>query len=62
MDKVVRVLEEEVAAAEPALPDLQRRIVKRALVDLVREKSRLLPRTDALVVRTEMITDTLALL
>jgi hypothetical protein len=60
MAKVVGLLHHEVDAAGPALSELQRRAMKRALHDLTREHDRLLPDTVRFVVRTRAITETLA--
>src|SRR5215468_758726 len=62
MQKVVGLLRQEIGWAEAALTELQRRAVARALDDLGREQDRPLPNTDAFVMRTQLITDTLALL
>ena len=61
MDKVIGLLEREVAAAEMALSELQRRGLRRALADLGREHGRQLPDVDVFVVRARMIADTLSL-
>ena len=61
MDKVIGLLEREVAAVEAALSELQRRGLRRALADLGREHDRPLPDVDVFVVRARMITDTLSL-
>jgi hypothetical protein len=60
MDKVIGLLEREVAAAEMALSELQRRGLRRALADLGREHGRQLPDVDVFVVRARMIADTLS--
>lgn len=61
MGKVVGLLRDELIVIEPSLTELQRRIVRRALDELIREKARQLPDADIFVARTQMITDTLAL-
>src|SRR5437763_14548738 len=60
MEKVVDLLQLEIGAVEPELNDLERRVIRRALADLGRERVRLLPDADAFVVRTQMIADTRA--
>jgi len=62
MEKVVDLLELEIGAVEPELNDLERRVILRALAELGREQGRLLPDADMFVARTQMITDTLALI
>jgi len=61
MAKVVDLLRAEIGVAEAALSDLHRRVIRCALDDLAREQDRLLPDADTFVLRTQMITDTLAL-
>ena len=61
MDKVIGLLEREVAAAEVALSELQRRGLRRALADLGREHGRQLPDIDVFAVRARMIADTLSM-
>jgi len=62
MEKVVDLLQLEIGAVEPELNDLERRVILRALAELGREQGRLLPDADMFVARTQMITDTLALI
>jgi hypothetical protein len=62
MGKVVGLLRDEVVAIGPALSEPQERVIKTALDELTREKGRLLPDSDWFVARTQMITDTLALM
>lgn len=62
MAKVVDLLRAEIGADEGALSELHRRVIRRALDDLVREQERLLPDPNGFVLRTQMITDTLALI
>jgi hypothetical protein len=62
MGKVVGLLRLEVDAAEDGLSELQRRAIRRAIDDLGREETRLLPDADAFVSRARMITDTLAVM
>ena len=61
MGKVVALLREELGVTGPALSELQRRAVKMALDELTRENGRQLPDPGRFVTRTQMITDTLAL-
>lgn len=60
MDKCLELLQQEIAAAEPALSRLQRQTICTALEELRREQGRLLPDADAFVVGAELITNTLA--
>jgi len=62
MEKVVDLLQLEIGVVEPELNDLERRVILRALAELGREQGRLLPDADMFVARTQMITDTLALI
>jgi len=59
IEKIVRVLTEETAAATAELSELQRRGLVRALADLRTEQERPSPRVDAFVVRAEMVIWTL---
>jgi len=61
MDKVLGLLSDEVGSVASELTELQVRALARALADLGRERARLLPSNDLFVVRSQIITDTLAL-
>jgi hypothetical protein len=61
MGKVIGLLRQEVGGAEAGLSKFQRRVMTRALDDLAHEQDRLLPDADRFVARTQIITDTLAL-
>jgi hypothetical protein len=60
IEKIVKMMEEETAAARPALSELQRRGLARALADLRAEQKRSAPRVGAFVVRAETMLWTLA--
>lgn len=60
MEKCLELLQEEIAAAEPALSRVQRRTISAALGALRREQGRFIPDADAFVVDTELIVNTLA--
>jgi len=62
MEKVVGLLRVEIGAAEPALGELQRRLVNRAMEDLRCENGRPLPDAARFVARTHTITATLEVL
>lgn len=62
MEKVLWLLGEEIGAVEPALSEIQRRAVTRALAELRREHARPMPDTGAFVARTHTLTATLELL
>ena len=62
MGKVVGLLRQEIGAAADGLSEFQRRVMRRALDDLAHEQDRMLPDADRFVARTQMITDTLALI
>ena len=60
IEKIVKMMEEETAAAQAALSELQRRGLTRALADLQAEQKRPSPRVGAFVVRAETMLWTLA--
>jgi len=61
IEKIVKLMEEETAAARSALSELQRRGLTKALGDLQTEQQRPSPRVDAFAVRAETMLWTLAL-
>jgi len=61
IEKIVKLMEEETAAARPALSELQQRGLTKALGDLRIEQKRPSPRVDAFMIRAETILWTLAL-
>jgi hypothetical protein len=61
MGKIWGLLRDEAADSDARLSELQRRAVKRALDDLAREQSRLLPDQGAFVNRAHDIARTLSL-
>ena len=60
IEKVVRILEEETAAAAPDLSEVQRRGLAKALVDLRSEQDRPSPRVEAFAIRVETMLWTFA--
>jgi hypothetical protein len=61
MEKILKLLQEQIPAAEPALSRFQRRTISTTLEELRREQGRFMPDADAFVVRAELIVNTLAL-
>lgn len=61
IEKIVKLMEEETAAASPALSELQQRGLAKALGDLRIEQKRPSPRVDTFVIRAETMLWTLAL-
>jgi hypothetical protein len=60
IEKIVKMMEEETAAARPELSEVETRGLVRALADLRVEERRPAPRVDAFVVRAETMLWTLA--
>jgi hypothetical protein len=60
IEKVVKILEEETAAAAPDLSELQRRGLAKALADLRNEQRRPSPRVEAFAIRVETMLWTFA--
>jgi hypothetical protein len=60
IEKIVKMMEEETAAATPELSEMQTRGLVTALADLRIEERRPAPRVDAVVIRTETMLWTLA--
>ena len=61
IEKIVKLMEEETAAVESALSELQQRGLAKALGDLRIEQKRPSPRVEAFVIRAETMLWTLAL-
>jgi hypothetical protein len=60
IEKIVKIMEEETAAARSELSEVQTRGLVRALADLRIEEMRPAPRVDAFVIRAETMLWTLA--